>query len=88
MNEANVHISDAYVVYDHPSDYPNEYVVRRWELAKNSDGLGIEPKEIVFKSENLSAIREHLSQLFLKIGIVPMRFEGCNTDPKILEEWI
>jgi hypothetical protein len=83
MNEANAYVRphyDVYIIYDHPNDYPNEYVVRRRERARY--------KEIVFKSENIDAVREHLSQLFLKMDIDPMIFKVSGPDPKILEEWV
>ncbi len=67
---------DIYAVYDHPSDYPDGYVVRIW----NS---GHPHKEPYMSSDDLEEVREALKAKFLKnIG----RF--IEDDPVIIECWI
>jgi len=65
---------DIWTVYDHPGDYPEHYVTRRWELTA--------PKEC-YLFETLEAVRAFLSQKGLS------RLERCEQDdPKIIETWI
>ncbi len=69
-----------YTVYDHPSDYPDHFVVRKWLI---KDGGITEAGDIVKKSKNYSAIRNHM----LDRGLHRlMRNEG--DDPCIMECWI
>ena len=69
-----------YVIYDHPTDYPDMFVIREWEIAKNGS---IIPKQIVFKSFDVDVVRGYLRMRgLINIG----RYK--NDDPKILEVWI
>ena len=64
-----------YVVYDHPSDYPDSYVVRKFNIDK--------PEGIIINDVSLEKVRNKLEGMSLyNLG----RSEG--DDPKILECWI
>ena len=72
---------DQWVVYDHPTDYPDEYIARRWEINKD----GITATDEVIASRELKYVRE----------IIHLRMPGAvrldrfpMDDPKILEVWI
>lgn len=65
-----------WVVYDHPDDYPDNFVARCW--------IGEEMTESVIVSTDLEKIRDVLE---LEMGLVKlMPMEG--DDPKILETWL
>lgn len=65
---------DIWTVYDHPSDYPQHFVVRRWELAH--------PKEHYLFAA-LEQAREFLSaKALVRLG----RFE--QDDSAIIETWL
>ena len=65
-----------YVVYDHPSDYPNEYVVRRWLN-------DIPMPDLEYRSTEIHEVRKYLAMK----GLTWLtRVE--DDDDKILETWI
>ena len=71
---------EQYAIYDHPSDYPNNFVVRRWEVVR---GVPVAmPCGNPVLTETLEAARAVVPPGFVNIG----RFE--NDDPVILEVWI
>ena len=71
---AQHHLS-IWTVYDHPSDFPNNYVARRFD--------GETPTGDIMVCPELEQIREQLRSL----GLVQIaRMDG--DDPKILETWI
>lgn len=51
-----------YTVYKHPSDYPEEYVVRRFTM---KDGSYVPDEEIFFKSKFLGDLSEKMKRLDL-----------------------
>lgn len=63
-----------YVIYDHPRDYPDSFVVRRWELDAQ--------KEVVGTAPTLEAARKLVPPDLYNLG----RHEG--DDPNIVEVWI
>jgi hypothetical protein len=64
-----------WVVYDHPSDFPNNYVARRWHGERATSDLMVCP--------DLEVIRR---QLRLR-GLYKLdRWEG--DDPMIVEVWL
>jgi len=64
-----------YVVYDHPTDYPDLFVIRIWENEI--------PKEIIFTSTDIDVIRAYLRIR----GLVSLgRYK--EDDEKILEVWV
>lgn len=73
---------ETFTVYDHPIDFPDHFVVRRFTTSKES----IEPipdEDIFLKHKDIEWIRERLAHC----GLV--RIHRCaDDDPKILETWI
>lgn len=64
-----------YVIYGSPTDYPDQFVVRRWE--------NNEPKELVGLANTLKEARELLPQTGLyNLG------RYMDDDPAIEEVWI
>ena len=66
--------SPRYVIYDHPRDYPGEFVVRRWELGK--------PRELLGSANTLQGARKLLPPGLVNLG----RYE--QDDPFIVEVWV
>ena len=70
-----------YTVYDHPSDYPNEFVCRRFAIGSNGQQL-VEIGEPFARAKTLDRLRA-----MLPLGLYPLpREEG--DDPVIVETWI
>jgi hypothetical protein len=66
-----------YVVYAHPTDFPDSYVVRRFELN--------EPTEEAYVCENLDVARLIVASL-MPSAICLTRSPG--DDPAIVEVWL
>lgn len=68
-----------WTVYDHPRDYPEGYIARRWDIGKNTSL----PTADVIRAKNLRTIRDKMTNM----GLVKlMRSDG--DDPTIVESWI
>lgn len=67
---------DQYVVYDHPADHPDKWVVRRWEIHAGSE----HPRES-WTADTLEDARSIVPAHLVNIG----RFPG--DDPAIYEVW-
>jgi hypothetical protein len=66
-----------WVIYDHPSDYPNAWVVREWKIADEPVAM---PNVIIAKS--LKAARAAIPP-----GLFCMpRWQG--DDPAVVEVWL
>ena len=64
-----------WVIYDHPSDWPDWYVAREW--------IGEQPGSCVTLERDLERLRDRMRRM----GLVCLaRFE--QDDPKILETWV
>ena len=64
-----------YTIYDHPTDYPEHFVVRKWKNNSISDGiLGI--------SKTLEGARKLLPE---GCAVIP---KDDGDDPKIVESWL
>lgn len=64
-----------WVIYDHPTDWPNHFVARRW--------VDERPTEDMVLAFDLDRLREFLAEH----GFVCLaRMEG--DDPKIVETWL
>ena len=69
-----------YAIYDHPRDYPNHYVVRRWDI---HPGVPVPiPNGNAELSETLSDARAAIPTGFVNIG------RQAGDDLVILEVWI
>jgi hypothetical protein len=65
-------------VYDHPSDFPNLFVARRWLITP----LPVATKDIIVAA-NLNELRLMLE----RAGLVQL-MRSPQDDPKIVETWI
>lgn len=69
-----------WTVYDHPTDYPDHYVARLWEI--NGRGEEVATDTVMF-SDSLEWLRMQLERAgFVRIPRAEL------DDPKILESWI
>jgi hypothetical protein len=68
-----------WVVYDHPTDYPTEYVARRHEVVAG----GSRPTNEAMASRDLDMLRDELAGRGL---VMLQRMDG--DDPKIMETWL
>jgi hypothetical protein len=74
-----VAVMSMWTVYDHPCDWPEQYVARRYEILPD----GPMPTEDTISSVDLALVRRALSLR----GLTPItRSEG--DDPNILETWL
>lgn len=73
------HVIDLIVVYDHPSDYPDEYVARMHRVFSDGDAIVTEALAI---SADLDTVRAAIPPGFYCIG------RAREDDPVILEVWI
>jgi hypothetical protein len=74
-----------YTVYDHPADFPKDYVVRVWEMR------GGEPHKTNegHRSPDLDIVRSWIEWHAHRYGVGVVRIErDANDDPVILENWI
>lgn len=67
-----------WVVYDHPRDYPNKYVLRRWDIR----GGSMIPTDDLHVADSLEAIRQAVPPGLYRLG----RFG--EDDPCIVEVWL
>ena len=66
-------------IYDHPSDFPDEFVAQRWVLGGEDPG----PSEDRVTSHNLDLLRSEMAARGL---IRRDRTEG--DDPAVIEVWV
>lgn len=69
-----------WTVYDHPKDYPDKYVARRFDIA---DGKAAATDSIIIAADlktlrDILAIEMHLGRLT----------RSSDDDPKIVETWL
>lgn len=69
-----------WTVYDHPTDYPNNYVARRFEV----DANGPRPTDSIIITPDLEALR---AMLAFELGLTCLTREPGD-DPKIVEVWL
>lgn len=68
---------EMWVVYERPSDYPNHFIARRWDVLKQA-----EPTQHVIKAESL----EHVREVMIDMGLVCMMRQP-EDEPQIVEVW-
>lgn len=68
-----------YVIYDHPADHPDHFVVREWTIGK---GPAPVPSDNFILAASLEEARTHIPEGLVQIGRMP------NDDPVIVEVWI
>lgn len=70
-----------YTVYNSPSDYPNDYVVRRWQITEQSKAPVA--MNIIIIGKNLAEIRKQLAAM----GLYQIP-RDVTDDKNIVETWI
>lgn len=68
-----------WTVYDHPADYPDHFVARRFEV----DGSGARATSITIWSSGLGELRAALAGRGLTVLT-----RSPEDDPKIVETWL
>lgn len=76
-----------YTIYDHPTDFPEHYVVRRWHIVPAGGG---HPSEIIeegeaYLAETLDEARQAIDEIAPDL-ICLTRAE--DDDPAIVETWL
>lgn len=75
-------ILEMWTIYDHPLDYPDKYVARRWEILREGNKTKEHPSNDLLLAETVEELREQLPRGLYRLD----RFAG--DDPKILEVWL
>lgn len=68
-----------WTIYDHPRDYPKDFVARKWEIYPT----GARATTDILQSEDLSTLRGLLDQQGLC-----MLHRSPGDDPVIVETWL
>ena len=68
-----------WTVYDHPSDFPNGFIARRFEV----DATGARPTDDVMRSADLQPLRN----ILLDKGLTCLA-RNENDEPQIVESWL
>ena len=66
------------VIYDHPRDHPDHYVLRAWYVTR--DGVG--PAEDVVLADSLDEVRQYVPDGLLCLA------RQHDDDPAIVETWL
>jgi hypothetical protein len=69
---------DMYVVYDHPRDFPNHFVVRHWLV----DADGGKPTDRCVIGRTLDEVRSAIPAYCVRLERNP------GDDPVIIESWL
>lgn len=69
-----------WTVYDHPTDYPDKYVARRFDV----DAKGARPSSSLIVTDNLETLRTILA---IEMSLVCLTRHVWD-DPKIMETWL
>lgn len=67
-----------YVIYDHPTDFPEHFVVRRWVI----DDSGHRPMEIASLCDSITEARDEIPAGLIRFPREPQEH------PSIVESWI
>jgi hypothetical protein len=73
-------VLNIWVIYDHPKDYPDEYVARLWQVGPNGETTC---KSSVIRTKVVDKLR----RIFMKSGLVRMDRSDIDDDC-ILETWL
>lgn len=75
-------VIEGWTVFDHPTDYPNECVARRWIARRDGS---VEQTNDIFRSVSLNQLREVLQAEYPHLIPVPRMMRD---DPTIVEVWL
>ena len=71
-----------FAIYDHPLDYPDKFVVRRWFVVDDALWPGGRPDVVPRLFDTLLQARQ-----CIPLGMV-LRLPDSNDDPNLCEAWI
>jgi hypothetical protein len=71
-----------YTIYDHPSEFPNDFVVRRFTIVRTSP-IPVPDETIFYKSHDLKEIRMKMYRMGLTRIV-----RDPSDPPRVLETWI
>jgi hypothetical protein len=72
---------EMFVVYDHPRDYPDHFVVRRWIIGAQP-GEPLSDDGWLYIADTLEQIRNYIPPHCVRLERDP------NDEPQIVESWI
>jgi len=82
MIDEEVILLTMWVIYEHPRDFPDSYVARRWSVGRKG-------KESFYRPEMQSIAAKKLTTLYRKLPAGLIRLErDPHDDPVILEVWL
>lgn len=71
-----------WIIYDHPSDFPDVFLARRWEQTK----IGFMPSEHTIMGTTLEEVRNGIDKATHGLCLVPR--SSPIDDHKIVEVWL
>lgn len=75
-----------WTIYDHPKDFPKEYVARKWTTP---GGEVVPSVEDFYSDTSLERVRDFVKDAIRRMGQSPIRFtRNESDDPVIMETWI
>jgi hypothetical protein len=69
-----------WTIYDHPSDFPEHFVARRWEIGPGE----VRPTGSFIQASELEVLR---TMLLTELGLTPIP-RSPGDDPVIVETWM
>lgn len=72
-------VSVMWTIYDHPRDYPEGYIARRWDV----EASRVLATDIVLRSDSLELLREQMEDM--ELFCIP---RSESDEPQVLETWI
>lgn len=75
-------VVEVYAIYDHPRDYPDEFVARRWRIRRGLDMALADLGPPNIRGETLNEVRRQLPAGLVRLGRLP------DDDPVIVETWL
>jgi hypothetical protein len=69
---------EMFVIYERPRDYPDKYVMRRWEITHG----GSRPTDYFVLADTLEEVRRAVPPWCVKL------FRDAQDEPQIVESWI
>jgi hypothetical protein len=82
MTDLVTDILEGWTIFDHPVDYPDDYVARRWIAHRDHT---VTHTDDILKHENLNTLRGMMGRVAPGLVCIGRYVED---DPKILEVWI
>jgi hypothetical protein len=78
--KANNNLLSLWTIYDHPADYPDAFVARRFVVGL--EDVPVATTDVIV-AETIEALRER----FLELGLVAIE-RALSDEPQIVETWL